>query len=387
MKNKIFICLNFVLLFALILTAIFPKTNAVVMASTIKNKEKASIIIEFNSGEVVYEEKADQKVQVASIVKLMTTLLTIEEIEKGNIKLTDKITSSENAAGMGGSQVFIDPFEQYSVEEMLKSVIVASANDAAVALSEHVAGNEDAFVTKMNKRAKELGMTNTLYANSTGLPAPEEYSTARDTAILLKEVIKHDIYHKYSTIWMDELVHPSGRKTEVVNTNKLTRYFKGCDSGKTGFTDEAGYCLVASAQRDGLRFIAVSLGAPDSKTRFANVTNLLSYAFANFQNSLIVSKNDSLLEVNVKMSKNSMAQLKAQDDFYALEKKGEKGKYEITVNAPKDLKAPIKQGEVVGQVIITKDGKVLKEIALVTAENHDKLTFKDAFGEIAKNWN
>lgn len=387
MKNKIFLMLNFVLLFALILTAVFPKTNAVVMASTIKNKEKASIIIEFNSGEVVYEENADKRVQVASIVKLMTTLLTIEELEKGNVKLTDKITSSENAAGMGGSQVFIDPFVQYSVEEMLKSVIVASANDAAVALSEHIAGNEDAFVVKMNKRAKELGMTNTLYANSTGLPAPEEYSTARDTALLLKEVIKHDIYHKYSTIWMDELVHPSGRKTEVVNTNKLTRYFKGCDSGKTGFTDEAGYCLVASAQRDGLRFIAVSLGAPDSKTRFANVTNLLSYAFANFQNSLIVSKEDCLAEINVKMSKNNVAHIKAQDDFYALEKKGEKGKYEITINAPKDLKAPLKQGEIVGQIIITKDGKVLKEITLITTENHDKLTFKDAFGEIAKNWN
>lgn len=383
-KKSIFALVVCVLSFSALLS-IMPRTN-LVYASQVDTKDKASIIVDYASGEVVYENNADSKVQVASIVKLMTTLLTIEEIENGKLSLDDCLTSTENSAGMGGSQVFIDPNEKYNIGDMLKSVIVASANDAAVALSEHIAGSEANFVKKMNKKAKELGMTNTLYANSTGLPAPEEYSTARDTAIILKEVVSYDVYHKYSTIWMDELVHPSGRKTEVVNTNKLSRYYQGCDSGKTGFTDEAGYCLVASAKREDLRFIAVSLGAKDTKTRFANVTNLLNYAFANFESKLILDVNAPVKEIELKMSKDSVAAVYAKETFSILNKKGENPEYELKYNLPTSIKAPLASGQTVGSVTILKNGKVVAEIELVVNQDYNKTTFKDAFGKVVNNW-
>lgn len=385
MRKVLFASLS--LLFVVLLSFISIMPQNVVYAATIDTKDKASIIMDFYSGEVVFENKADEKLQVASIVKLMTTLLVMEEIESGNITLTDKVVTTENSAGMGGSQVFIDPFVEYTVEDMLRSVIISSANDASVALSEFMAGSEDNFVKKMNKRAKELGLTNTVYANSTGLPAPEEYSTARDVAILLKEVIKHDIYHKYSTVWMDELTHPSGRKTELVNTNKLARYYKGCDGGKTGFTDEAGYCLSATAKRDDMRFIAVSLGAKDSKTRFSNVTTLLNYAFANFENKQILSTNTSIKSLEIKMGKDDFAEVFPHSNYYALTKKGDNSKYEVTTELPKTLRAPLKTGDVVGKATVTKEGKVVAEIDLVINQDYSKLGFKDAFKDVVKNWN
>ena len=188
---------------------------------------KSAILIDYDSGEVLFEQNPDEKVQVASIVKLMTILLTFFFFEAGNLSLDEMLTTTENASSMGGSQVFIDPFVDYSVEDMLKSVIVASANDASVALAEKISGTEEAFVKKMNQRAKELGLNDTVYVNASGLPEPGQYSTARDVAKLTKEVLKIKDYFNYSTIWMDKLTHPSGRETEVVNTNELLRYFKG----------------------------------------------------------------------------------------------------------------------------------------------------------------
>lgn len=386
MKKWIILTMSFVLatIFGL---QFLPNSVVAVSAPKINTSDKACIIMDYHSGEVVCEQNADKKLQVASIVKLMTTLLTIESIEKGNISLTDKMTTTENSAGMGGSQVFIDPFVEYTVEQMLQSVIVASANDASVALAEFIAGSEENFVAKMNKRAKELGLTNTLYANATGLPAPEEYSTARDVALLLKEVINHKIYRDYSTIWMTELTHPSGRKTEVVNTNKLVRYYKGCDGGKTGFTDEAGYCLAATAERDNMRFIVVSLGAKDSKTRFSNVSTLFNYAFANYQNTHLVSKDKPMAQIEVKMGKQKQADVFAKQDYYALTQKGEQIKYEITTDMPSSIKAPLHVGDVVGKLTITKQGKVVAEIDLIVNQNYDKLTLKDSFKDVVSHWN
>lgn len=384
MKKYFIIGISFLLALLFGVSALMP--SGVIFAQTVATSDKASLIMDFHSGEIVYEQNADKHLQVASIVKLMTTLLTIEEIEKGTFTLTDKIVTTENSASMGGSQVFIDPFIEYTVEDMLRSVIIASANDASVALAEYIAGSENNFVVKMNKRAKELGLLNTVYANSTGLPAPEEYSTAKDVAILLREVIKHDIYHKYSTVWMDELVHPSGRKTEVVNTNKLTRYYKGCDGGKTGFTDEAGYCLSATAERNNLRFIAVSLGAKDSKTRFANVTSLLNYAFANFENKQLVNASEIVGEVELKMGKVENVKVYAKENYYALTKKGEKYHHEVTINLPSSVRAPLQKGDAVGKIIITNEGKVIKEIDVIIIEDYEKLNFKDAFGKVVSNW-
>ena len=195
---------------------------------------------------------------------------------------------------MGGSQVFIESGGEYSIGDLLKSTIVSSANDASVALAEKIAGSENNFVKLMNKKALELGMKNTNYVNCTGLPASNQFSSAKDTAILLKEVFKYDTYHNYSKIWMDTLKHPKGRETELVNTNKLIRYYEGCDGGKTGSTNEAGYCLATTAKRGDMRLIAVVLGAENGKLRFAETSKLLNFGFNNFENKLIVSKDEIL---------------------------------------------------------------------------------------------
>lgn len=256
--------------------------------SSVDITSKSACLVDFDSGDVLYEKDATTHLPVASMVKMMTILLTLEEYEKGNLSDETMISTTENASSMGGSQVFIDPYVEYTAKDMLKSVIMASANDASVALAEHISGSEENFVVKMNERAKELGMNDTNYVNCTGLPAPEQYSCAKDSACVLKEVAKFDKYHEFSTIWMDELVHPSGRKTELVNTNRLVRYYEGCDGGKTGSTNEAGCCLTATAKRNNMRLISVVIGAKNSQTRFNECSKLFNYGFANFESRKIL---------------------------------------------------------------------------------------------------
>lgn len=347
---------------------------------------KSAILIDYDSGEVLFEQNPDEKVQVASIVKLMTILLTFEEIEAGNLSLDEMLTTTENASSMGGSQVFIDPFVDYSVEDMLKSVIVASANDASVALAEKISGTEQAFVKKMNQRAKELGLDNTVYVNASGLPEPGQYSTARDVAKLTKEVLKIKDYFNYSTIWMDKLTHPSGRETEVVNTNKLIRYFKGCDGGKTGSTDEAGYCLTATAERGGMRLIAVVLGAKDATLRFNETSKLLTYGFANFENKQIISSGESLIEAEILRSKVKTVPVYAAEDFYVVSRKGDGAQYAVTVEIDEKICAPLASGEKVGTVSISKDGVIIKTIDAIVGTDVPAITYGESLKEIIKNW-
>lgn len=347
---------------------------------------KSAILIDYDSGEVLFEQNPDEKVQVASIVKLMTILLTFEEIEAGNLSLDEMLTTTENASSMGGSQVFIDPFVDYSVEDMLKSVIVASANDASVALAEKISGTEEAFVKKMNQRAKELGLDDTVYVNASGLPEPGQYSTARDVAKLTKEVLKIKDYFNYSTIWMDKLTHPSGRETEVVNTNKLIRYFKGCDGGKTGSTDEAGYCLTATAERGGMRLIAVVLGAKDATLRFNETSKLLTYGFANFENKQIISSGESLIEAEILRSKVKTVPVYAAEDYYVVSRKGDGAQYAVTVEIDEKICAPLASGEKVGTVSISKDGVIIKTIDAVVGTEIPAITYGESLKEIIKNW-
>lgn len=347
---------------------------------------KSAILIDYDSGEVLFEQNPDEKVQVASIVKLMTILLTFEEIEVGNLSLDEMLTTTENASSMGGSQVFIDPFVDYSVEDMLKSVIVASANDASVALAEKISGTEEAFVKKMNQRAKELGLNDTVYVNASGLPEPGQYSTARDVAKLTKEVLKIKDYFNYSTIWMDKLTHPSGRETEVVNTNKLIRYFKGCDGGKTGSTDEAGYCLTATAERGGMRLIAVVLGAKDATLRFNETSKLLTYGFANFENKQIISSGESLIEAEILRSKVKTVPVYAAEDYYVVSRKGDGAQYTVTVEIDEKICAPLASGEKVGTVSISKDGVIIKTIDAIVGTDVPAITYGESLKEIIKNW-
>ena len=363
------------------------KINSVsAQTANLEIKGSSSILVDFNSGDVLYEQDADKKVQVASIVKLMTVLLTFEELDSGRLNLSDTITTTENASGMGGSQVFIDPYENYTVEEMLKSVIVASANDASVALAEHISGSEEKFVERMNKKAKEIGLNNTVYVNASGLPQPGQFSTARDVAKLTKEVVSNKRYFEYSTIWLDTLVHPSGRETEVVNTNKLIRYFKGCDAGKTGSTDEAGYCLTATAKRDNMRLIGVVLGAKTATERFNETSRLLTYGFSNFENKNIVSTQNPICDIQVLRSKTKSIPVFTSENFTATCKKGENSNHEISTEVNGKIKAPIKSGDVVGKMTISKNGVVIREIDLISGCDVDSLTFGDSFKEIISNW-
>ena len=352
----------------------------------LKNDAKASLLVDYETGTVLYENNSNARFPIASMVKLMTILLTYEAIDNGSLTLDTMITTSENASGMGGSQVFIDPYVEYRAEDLLKSVVMASANDASVALAEYISGSEGAFVSLMNKRASELGMKNTLYANCTGLPAPEQYSSAYDCYLVLKQLLKHEHYHTLSTIWMDKLVHPSGRETELVNTNKLIRYYEGCDCGKTGSTSEAGYCLTASCIRNDFRLVAVVIGSKNGQQRFTDVSSLFNYGFANYENKLILdSQTPYLTDVEVRMSKQKTVDVYAKESFYGLSRKGNNDEYEFKYELD-EIKAPIKAGEKVGTLLVTKQGQVVKEIDLVVNSDLQKLTYFDSIKRIAENW-
>lgn len=347
---------------------------------------KSACLMDYSSGQILYEKNSTDHLPVASMVKMMTILLTLEEIDEGRLTLDTMVTTTEKASGMGGSQVFIDPFVEYRTEDLLKGVIMASANDASVALAEHISGSESSFVVKMNERANALGMNDTNYSNCTGLPAPEQYSCARDSAIVLKEVTKHDLYHKYSTIWMDELVHPSGRKTELVNTNRLIRYYEGCDGGKTGSTNEAGCCLSASAKRKGMRLISVIVGAPNSKTRFNECSSLFNYGFANFENRAIIDSANLIKTLPVSKGKQEQVDIFAKESFSVVLRKGDKGEYEVSYELPEKVKAPATAGDVIGKAVISKEGSIVAEIDLVINSNLEKLSYKDSIDRVIAKW-
>lgn len=347
---------------------------------------KSAILMEYDSGEILFSKDENVHLPVASMVKMMTILIALEELEQGNVALDTKITTTENASNMGGSQVFLDAYVDYSFEDLLKSVIMASANDASVALAEYFNGNEKAFVNRMNKRAKELGMTDTNYATCTGLPAPEQYSSAKDTAILLKEILKHSVYHNYSTIWMDELVHPSGRTTELVNTNRLIRYYQGCDGGKTGSTNEAGCCLGASAKRNDMRLISVIVGAENSKTRFNENATLLNYGFANFDSIKLVDENAPLGQIEILKGKTQTADIFALESFSAVVKKGGKSGYDTSLQTVTSTFAPTHKGDVVGEIVVTKDGNILKKIPVVVGQDIKHLSWFETAQKIVEKW-
>ena len=243
----------------------------------------SALLMEADSGQIIFQMNADSPRPVASVTKVMTILLTLEQIEAGRASLTDVVTISDTAAVMGGSQVLLDVGERQDIATLLKCMIVGSANDAAVALAETLYGSEELCAGAMNRRAGELGMANTHFVNCTGLPSEGQHTTARDVAIMARQAFAHDAYYDFSTVWMEDIDHGDGRVTQLVNTNKLLKLYDGCDGGKTGSTNEAGYCVAATAQRGGMRLIAVVLGAETGKERFAIAQQLLDYGYANYR--------------------------------------------------------------------------------------------------------
>ena len=377
----------FSVFFAIILSICcgFGINSEIVYADT-DITSKSACLMDFDSKQVLFEKNSHEHLPVASMVKMMTILLTLRNLDEGNISLDDKVFTSENASGMGGSQVFIDPYQEYVLSDMLKSVIIASANDASVALAEHISGSENNFVKQMNKCAKELGMVDTNYVNCTGLPAPEQYSSAYDSALVLSEITKYDIYHDYSTIWMDKLVHPSGRVTELVNTNRLVKYYDGCDGGKTGSTNEAGCCLSASAKRNDMRLVSVIVGAPDSKTRFNECSSLFNFGFANFENKKLVSADESLGQIPVFKGKVERIDVYAKEDYFALINKNNQEDFNVSLRLPSSVKGGIKSGESVGKILVLKNDEIVKEIEIVTHEDLGKMGYIDSVKKVLNAW-
>ena len=350
---------------------------------------RAAYLIDYDTGKVLYERDPDERYPIASMVKIMTLNIAFDEIEAGRLSLDQTITVSETAAGMGGSQMFLDAGKDYSVSDLIKGITVVSANDASVAIAETVAGSKEAFIDMMNERAAAMGLENTKFVNVTGLPESGQYSNARDVTAMMRKLLGHPEYFKFSTIYMENFTHPGGRISELVNTNKLVRFYKGCDGGKTGFTNDAMYCLSATAKRGDTRVIATVLGAESSKSRNNEVSTLFNYAFHYYKTVKLLEKGKAFpAELKVEGAKDVTIELAADRDVTALEKRGEKRSYELRFTADEGLKAPVKSGSVIGKVelVDVNSGEVLATAGIVTLNDIEKRSLLDGIGAIFDNW-
>ncbi len=347
---------------------------------------KSAYMIDYETGNVIYARNENERLPIASMVKIMTALLTFEEIEKGNLSYDEEIVVSERASSMGGSQIFLDTNAKIKVENLLKSVIISSANDSCVALAERIGGSVEGFVKMMNDKACSLDMQNTHFVNCTGLPAPEGFSSAKDVSIMFSALISHPRYFDFAKIWMEDFVHPSGRVTGMANTNKLIRFYNGCDGGKTGFTSEAKFCLAATAKRNDMRIIAVVIGEESSKTRFKEVSNMFDFAFANCTNEVLMSKDEIVANVLVSGGKEKRVGVSLEKDAVVFKMKNEKSYFDINYEINDRVKAPIRQGDIVGTAYVTKDGVVIDTINVVVTKDVKKANLWDYFKRIGDKW-
>lgn len=331
----------------------------------------------------LYAKNENERLPIASMVKIMTVLLTLEAVDRGELSLDEKVPVSENAASMGGSQVFLDAGTEHRAGDLLKSVIVASANDSCVALAERVSGSVEGFVSDMNARAAELGMKDTRFANCTGLPAAESFSTAHDVALMFREVIRHPVYFEDAGVWLEDYVHPDGRTTVMTNTNKLVKFYNGCDGGKTGFTSEAKFCLAATAARDGMRVIAVVAGADSSKSRFNAVSSMFNHAFGSFKAEKLLGAGELAAQrVKVAGGKEMSVGVTVSEDIVRLAPRSDKAAAELRLELPDKVKAPVRKGDVVGKGYVVVDGTAVREFDLVAAEDVARASIWDLFRRI-----
>lgn len=331
----------------------------------------------------LYAKNENERLPIASMVKIMTVLLTLEAVDRGELSLDEKVPVRENAASMGGSQVFLDAGTEHRAGDLLKSVIVASANDSCVALAERVSGSVEGFVSDMNARAAELGMKDTRFANCTGLPAAESFSTAHDVALMFREVIRHPVYFEDAGVWLEDYVHPDGRTTVMTNTNKLVKFYNGCDGGKTGFTSEAKFCLAATAERDGMRVIAVVAGADSSKSRFNAVSSMFNHAFGSFKAEKLLGAGELAAQrVKVAGGKERSVGVTVSEDIVRLALRSDKAAAELRLELPDKVKAPVRKGDVVGKGYLVVDGTAVREFDLVAAEDVARASIWDLFRRI-----
>lgn len=342
----------------------------------------AAILVDEDSGTVLYEKNADARRPIASITKVMTLLLTFEALEAGKISLDDFVPVSEHAYHMGGSQIWLEPGEEMTLNDMLKAICISSANDAAVAVAEYVGGSEPAFAEMMNARAAELGMTNTHFVNACGLDEPEHLSTARDVAAMSREILLHHTeVRDYCSIWMDTL---RGGATQLVNTNKLLKSYSGTTGLKTGTTGKAGVCISASAERDGLRLIAVVLGAASGKERFQAASTLLDYGFSHFESAAAELPADAPLSLPVERGTAESVALTYTAPERCLMPKGESSTLQVVLDLPQKLAAPIRAGETVGTVKISNGSAELASYPVTAAQDVDALSFTYCLRRLAE---
>lgn len=347
---------------------------------------RSALLMDYDTGTILYEKSVHEKLPIASLTKIMTILLALEAVEAGRLKLEDKVVVSEYAASMGGSQVFLSPGEELTVDALLKAIVVASGNDASVAIAEKIAGTHEVFVSRMNERALSLGMKNTHYANTTGLPAEDAYSTAQDVALVSRELLRHPLFFRWSTIWTDTL-EESKNKTSLANTNRLVRFYDGGDGIKTGSTQEAKYCLSATAKRGNMRLLSVVLAAPSTQIRFGEAQKLMDYGFANFESVPLIKAGQTVAkEVPVSRGRVDSIQGVAAEDVSFLNRIGSPKEYEKVTEVAEDLRAPIVQRQKIGTLKILQEGQVLREVDIVAKEAVEKAYIWDYFKKIFSGW-
>jgi len=345
----------------------------------------SAILIEASTGEIIYEKNSHEKLAPASMTKMMSMLLIVENIEKGVISWDEKVIASENASGMGGSQILLETGEEMTVSDLFKGIAVASGNDAVVAMAEKIGGTVENFVSMMNKRAKELGLKDTNFKNPHGLDEANHYSSAYDMSLIAKELVKHEKVLEFTSIYEDYLRENTDRKLWLVNTNKLVRFYSGVDGLKTGYTKSAGYCLTATASRNDVRFIAVAMNEEDSKTRNAEVSAMLDYGFSQYKSVKLLSQNDVVDKKVIDRGKNKYALIVPSKDVNVVLKKistDDKVTYDLDI---KDIKAPIKKGDIVGEVIVKINNKEYKRVPLTVKEDIKKANVIDLYFRYLKD--
>lgn len=362
----------------LIIMSFFILNLSVLAEEDFAPNGKSAILVDNLSGKVLYEKNADEKLAPASMTKLASMLIVMEAIDNGNLKFEDKVTISEEAANMGGSQVFLQAGEVYTVHDLLKSVAIASGNDAVVALAEKIGGSQSGFVDMLNKRLKEIGATNTNFVNAHGLDAEGHYSTARDMSIIARELLKHPKILEFTSIYEEYLEKNDGSRIWLVNTNKLVRFYDGVDGLKTGFTGTAGYCLTATAKKDNFRLISVVMGEDTSENRSSDTVKMLNYGFNTFKINIIKTKGESLGKVRVEKGKQDSANIVLLNDATEILKNTDQVteyKFNLKVNK---IKAPVKVGDIVGTAeIVDSEGNIIDEVDVTVEKTIKKANILD----------
>ncbi len=378
------IAMKKIVLLSIVLLCVFAMTIPVAAEEKSSDNSKANlakgadsaILLERDTGKLLFDKNAHEKLPPASMTKIMTLLLIMEQLEKGSLKLDETVRVSERAASMGGSQIFLEAGEEMTVNDLLKGIAIASGNDASVAMAERVAGSEEEFVSLMNKKVKELKLKDTKFQNTTGLPADDHYSTAYDMAIIAKELLKYESITNYTSVYEDYLRKGQENEFWLVNTNKLVRFYPGVDGLKTGFTNEAKYCLTATAEKDGMRVIAVVMGAKTTKERNASVSEMLDYAFNKFQTNKLFEKGDVITTLRLTKAEKKQNDVVASESISTLHAKGDSVDNITTeVKMKQDLVLPIKKGDHVGTLIVKDGDKVLSESQLTVKDTIEKASY------------